>query len=354
MALFTCSNAKLRGLVQPLKSCATSTFVFEQWHDLYLLKQMFEGCESRSFDSSEGLWMRLFRIKKKSSQIQREGFENAQFAEIQFEKTREKYQSNVLEIIFKWDSLKEKWDSKFASLDIFVKNEPKVGFFESVFIDPSKEILDDFRPVIADLLKIEKSIREDLRQLKKSTSKQGIKLLEKKISDWKTKILRNSDLRRWANLKIWWRKRKYYRKLNQLRYNKNQKEKIERKRVRAIELAEIRERQEQENQKLEFMKKQEEERLRCKTCSSTPSLRESMRSFAENYYKQQKWLVKGDRLKRKGEANLASGFKMLGKFGTASLMEMNLRQKAPLQFRLPDLCPECGMDWTPINYPPQS
>lgn len=289
---------------------------------------------------------RLFRKNKKPKETVD--------VEIQFTAICSRYESQLRSLVSEWEGLTEKWDAKAATIAETVKNETNQSWLEKFSNDPQSQMKAEFMRVSMYVVRIKKSIRRDLKRIRKSSDNQNVKILETKVKSWLDEVIGNSDLSvhpAFLTIKIDSRSRRYGSKLNKHRELKKRASKAEAQRIRTEQIVRERERQVREEERLGRLRRQEDEKSKCLKCGSYPSAREAAANFAKNYYKHQKMVLKGEQIQRSGEESLASALKWKRRFGEAALVEMNLRQKEVRQYHAPDICSECGVDWTPLNFP---
>ena len=274
--------------------------------------------------------------------------------EIQFAAICSRYESQLSSLITEWESLTEKWDAKAATIAETVKNETDQSWLEKFTNDPKSGMKADFIRVSMYVVRIKKSIRREFKLLRRAYDKQSFRILKTKINSWLDEVIGTSDLSihpAFLILKIEFRSWRYGSKLNKHRELKKSAIRAESKRIRTEQIVRERERQVREEERLVQLRRQEDQKSKCIKCGSYPSAREAAANFAKNYYKQQKMVLKGEQIQRSGEESLVSALKWKRRFGEAALVEMNLRQKEVMQYHAPDICSECGVDWTPLNFP---
>jgi hypothetical protein len=278
---------------------------------------------------------RLFRKDKKPKETVD--------VEIQFTAMCSRYESQLRKLVSEWESLTEKWDAKAATIAETVKNETNQSWLEKFSNDPQSKMKAEFMRVSMYVVRIKKSIRREFKLLRKAYDKQNARILKTRINSWLDGLIGSSDLSinpAFLTFKIEFHAWRYGSKLNKQRELKKSASKAEAQRIRTEQIARERERQ-----------VREDEKSKCLKCGSYPSAREVAANFAKNYYKQQKMVLRGEQIQRSGEESLASALKWKRRFGEAALVEMNLRQKEVRQYHAPDICSECGFDWTPHNFP---
>ena len=274
--------------------------------------------------------------------------------EIQFAAICSRYESQLSRLIAEWESLTEKWDAKAATIAESVKNETNQSWLEKFTNDSQSQMKADFMRVSMYVVRIKKSIRREFKLLRRAYDKQSFRILKAKINSWLDELIGTSDLSihpAFLTFKIEFRAWRYGSKLNKHRELKKSAGKAESQRIRTEQIVRERERQAREEERLGRLRSQEDEKSKCLKCGSYPSAREVAANFAKNYYKHQKMVLKGEQIQRSGEESLASALKWKRRFGEAALVEMNLRQKEVRQYHAPDICSECGVDWTPLNFP---
>jgi|694.fasta_scaffold102749_2 hypothetical protein len=289
---------------------------------------------------------RLFRKNKKPKETVD--------VEIQFTAICSRYESQLRSLVSEWEGLTEKWDAKAATIAETVKNETNQSWLEKFSNDPQSQMKAEFMRVSMYVVRIKKSIRREFKLLRKAYDKQNARILKTRINSWLDELIGSSDLSinpAFLTFKIEFRSRRYGSKLNKQRELKKSASRAESQRIRTEQIARERERQVREEERLVQLRRQEDQKYKCLKCGSYPSAREAAANFAKNYYKHQKMVLKGEQIQRSGEESLASALKWKRRFGEAALVEMNLRQKEVRQYHAPDICSECGVDWTPLNFP---
>jgi hypothetical protein len=255
-----------------------------------------------------------------------------------------RYELLLRGLVSEWEILTEKWDAKAATIGETVTNETNQSWLEKFSINPQSNMKAEFTKVSMYVFRIKKSIRREFKLIRKAYDKQNVRILKTRIDSWLDELIGTSDLSihtAFLSFKIEFRAQRYGSKLNKHRELKKNaaKAEAERNRVWQVEARKGNQKREQESN-LRFQQA-EEIRLTCKTCKSSPSMREERERNQITIDKILRERIKAEQRTRKGEKGMADALKWNMRFGEAALIEMNSRQREQTSIDLPSRCPEC-------------
>jgi hypothetical protein len=279
-----------------------------------------------------------FRLFRRNNQPKETVDIESGFAEI-----CNRYESKLRELCINWDELTKKWDLLFESLDERVRNETN----ETLLKTPHERTIASGQ-VIVSFTSVKKSIKKELKKLSKTLNKEQTKLLKAKAKTWLEEVLGTSELSRGSRLlrnKHMSEFLRYRRKLNKLLKKKDKalKAASQQKRLEQIEHEKVEQERNQERNRVREtqLRWAEEIRLTCKTCKSSPSMREERERNQIMIDKILRERIKSEQRTRKIDKNMAKALKWNMRFGASALVEMNSRQREQTSLHIPRRCPEC-------------